>query len=120
MNTKERLFRIFLVALLAGCLTACVVMGDERVSKSTPESLQQQIIRGKTTKSEVRNILGSPGSVSFTDSGNEQWNYEYLSTNTFKLWGAMLSGKDPLSGSGKSISVFFDKNGTVLNYTSME
>ena len=118
MNTQSRLFRIFLVALLAGSFTACVVVGDERVNKATPESLQQQIIRGRTTKAEVKNLLGAPASVNFTDNGNEQWNYEYLSTNPIKTYGALFSGKS--LGEGKSITIFFDKNGTVLNYTSME
>jgi len=36
-----------------------------------------QLIKGKTTQENVRGLYGDPAKTSFTDSGNEIWEYDF-------------------------------------------
>lgn len=116
MFVKHKYLRISVATVIAVALSACMTVGDERVKQASSESLQQKIVRGKTTKAEVRTLFGNPAEIGFSDSGNEQWSYEYQQVNVFKVYGALFSGGRTDEG-GKKIVVLFDKNGIVLNYS---
>lgn len=85
-------------------------------------SIQQQIVEGKTNKSEVKTILGDATSVTFTDSGNEVWNYQHLratpkAINFIPIANLFVRGADVKK---KEFIVMFDKAGIVSRYTMRE
>jgi len=73
-------------------------------------------------KSEVRAELGDPLSVSFTDSGNEIWNYAFsrtqMTAQSFIPYANLLSsGAD---GTQKQLAIFFDQTGKLQNFSMTE
>jgi outer membrane protein assembly factor BamE (lipoprotein component of BamABCDE complex) len=106
------------VALLAGCATA----GNERMKDQSQASIQEQIVEGKSTKSQVQNVLGSATSVSFTDGGSEVWTFKWSratpqARNFIPVVSAFSRGIDVKT---KELVVMFDKSGVVQRYTMRE
>lgn len=108
---------ISLSLLMAGCASS----GNKHLQKETETSVQAKIIEGKTTKSEVKGMFGSPEGVNFTDGGNEIWKYAFakvkVSGKTFiPFYGLFHNGA---SGTKKELTILF--NGDVVNkYTMSE
>jgi outer membrane protein assembly factor BamE (lipoprotein component of BamABCDE complex) len=78
-----------------------------------------RIIKGQSTKNDVKAAYGDPSSTSFTDSGNELWNYEYAKAtpkgaNFIPIVGIFAGGMDV---DKKQMVFFFDKAGIVQNFT---
>jgi hypothetical protein len=75
--------RIGLVAaLLSACLMSaflegCASVGNESIADASLQSVSGQLVKGKTTQAQVRQLYGDPMKTSFTDSGNEIWEYEF-------------------------------------------
>ena len=67
------------VASLAVVLlvTGCVSSGNVAMKEQTQQSVDAQIVKGKTTKQDVSKLFGSADNVFFTDSGNEVWAYRH-------------------------------------------
>jgi outer membrane protein assembly factor BamE (lipoprotein component of BamABCDE complex) len=102
-------------ALLVGCSSA----GNERIADASSESVSQQLAKGKTTQEDVRQLYGDPMKSSFTDSGNEIWEYEFSRlhskpTNFIPYVSLLHSGAE---GDKKSLAIFFDKRKVVQQYT---
>jgi hypothetical protein len=78
-----------------------------------------QLINGRTTQAHVRQLYGDPLKSSFTDSGNEIWEYEFSRlqskpTNFIPHVNLVYSGAE---GDKKSLVIFFDRNKIVQQYT---
>jgi outer membrane protein assembly factor BamE (lipoprotein component of BamABCDE complex) len=101
--------RWIVIALAISCGTCSINAGTEKIQNETDASLQAKIVRGTTTKEEVREALGAPSGSSITASGNEQWlYYRYQqSTNPFSQAQAM----------NKTIPVIFDKLGEFICFS---
>ena len=98
-------------ALLSGCAS----VGNESIADATPESVSGQLIKGRTTQDQVRGIYGDPVKTSFTDSGNEIWEYDFSRmtskpTNFIPYVNLIHSGAE---GDKKSLVVFFNKSKVV-------
>jgi len=112
--------RIGLVgALLAALLAGCASAGNDRIADATRETVSQQLFKGKTSQAQVRQLYGDPMKTSFTDSGNEIWEYEFSRlhskpTNFVPYVNVVYSGAE---GDKKSLVVFFDKSKIVQQYT---
>jgi len=109
----------FVGALLSAFLGGCASVGNDRIADATSESVSQQIFKGKTTQTQVRQLYGDPMKTSFTDSGNEIWEYEFSRlhskpTNFVPYVNAVYSGAE---GDKKSLVVFFDKSKVVRQFT---
>ena len=103
------------IALLGGCASA----GNESIADATPESVSEQLIKGRTTQDHVRGLYGDPAKTSFTDSGNEIWEYDFSRmhakpTNFIPYVSLIHSGAE---GDKKSLVIFFDKSKVVRQYT---
>ena len=103
------------IALLGGCAS----VGNESIADATPESVSEQLIKGRTTQDHVRGLYGDPAKTSFTDSGNEIWEYEFSRmhakpTNFIPYVSLIHSGAE---GDKKSLVIFFDKSKVVRQYT---
>ena len=103
------------IALLGGCAS----VGNESIADATPESVSEQLIKGRTTQDHVRGLYGDPAKTSFTDSGNEIWEYDFSRmhakpTNFIPYVSLIHSGAE---GDKKSLVIFFDKSKVVRQYT---
>lgn len=69
----------FISALL---ISGCSTSGNQHLKNETSQSLQSNIIKNKTTKSEIITALGEPETKTTLDSGNEEWTYS-MDNNQF-------------------------------------
>ncbi|MCD2519522.1 hypothetical protein LQ564_24770 [Massilia sp. G4R7] len=108
--------------IAAFVLTGCASVGSESLRKETEMSVSQKIVQGKTTKSEVRAMFGSPAKTSFTDGGLEIWNYDFTNVSAdaisyvpiVNMFGASASGKK------KELVVMYDDNNIVKRFSMSE
>jgi len=108
--------------LAALTLSGCQSVGNESLRKETESSVAQKIVQGKTTKSEVRAMFGSPTKTTFTDGGLEVWNYDFSNVSAdaisyvpiVNLFGASASGKK------KELVVMYDDKNIVRRYAMSE
>jgi outer membrane protein assembly factor BamE (lipoprotein component of BamABCDE complex) len=107
------------IVLFAVALGGCGQIGSEAIRNQTDTSLSQQITKGVTTKNQVRAALGAPSGTSITDSGNEAWYYySYdmsVSPQSFIPVVGIFAGSG--TSKNKTLTVLFDKQGIVINYT---
>ena len=113
-------WRVGLVAALWGALLGgCASVGNESIADATPESVSGQLVKGSTTQTQVRGAYGDPAKTTFTDSGNEIWEYDFSRmhakpTNFIPYVNLVHSGAE---GDKKSLVIFFDRSKVVQQYT---
>jgi len=113
-------WRVCLAAgLSSALLSGCASVGNESIADATPQTVSAQLIKGRTNQRQVREIYGDPAKTSFTDSGNEIWEYDFSRmhskpTNFIPYVSLIHSGAE---GDKKSLVVFFDKSKVVQQYT---
>jgi len=101
---------LVLSVLLAGCASS----GDKRI---TDDEIVSKIERGKSTKTQVEELIGKPTQVDFTDAGFEKWVYAYTKaqvrgTNFIPLAGMFVGGTDIKTN---YLTIQFSKEGIVQN-----
>jgi hypothetical protein len=105
-------WRVCLVAGLSVLLLGgCASVGNESIADATPESVSGQLVKGRTTQNQVRGAYGAPAKTTFTDSGNEIWEYDFSRmrtkpTNFIPYVSLIHSGAE---GDKKSLVIFFDR-----------
>lgn len=113
-------WRVCLVAGLSLVLLGgCASVGNESIADASQESVSAQLVKGKTTQEQVRGLYGDPAKISFTDSGNEIWEYDFSRVhskpqNFIPYVNLISSGAE---GDKKSLVIFFDKSKIVRQYT---
>ena len=113
-------WRVCLVAELStALLSGCASVGNESIADATSESVSAQLIKGRTTQANVRGLYGDPATTTFTDSGNEIWEYDFSRmhskpTNFIPYVNLIHSGAE---GDKKSLVIFFDRSKVVQQYT---
>ena len=98
-------------ALLSAGLGGCASVGNESIADASSESVSASLIKGKTHQERVREMYGDPAKTSFTDSGNEIWEYDFSRmrtkpTNFIPYVSLIHSGAE---GDKKSLVIFFDR-----------
>lgn len=106
-------------ALVSAFLAGCASVGNQSIADASVESVSQQIAKGRTTQAQVRQAYGDPMKTSFTDSGNETWEYDFSRlrskpVNFIPYVNAIYSGAE---GEKKSLVIFFDKHKIVQQFT---
>lgn len=114
MNKSLTAFLLLLAALAYGCAS----QGNRSLARATDDNVAENIEIGKTTKSDVKDIYGSPLSVNFLDSGSEVWKYRYarahVTGKTFiPIYGAFAGGA---RGEAKELTVVFGEDGIVQKF----
>ena len=93
------------VVVVAGCVVPAGCATSAMGSKSIVDpTIVAQIKEGKTTREEVKKILGAPQAVDFTDAGNEKLVYFYSQTK-------IVMGN--IDQKTNTLHVFLDKDGIV-------
>ncbi|WP_349290178.1 MULTISPECIES: hypothetical protein [unclassified Tatumella] len=111
----KKIIASFIIALtLSGCATS----GNKSIQNETQVSIQQKIVKGVTTKNEVKSYFGDPTGVTFTSDGSEQWQYMLadvkISGKTFiPFYGLFDNGA---TTDMKQLIILF-KGDVVSNYT---
>ena len=110
---------VVLVLAISFVVSGCASVGNKALKKETKETVEQKIVKGKTTKEEIKAMFGDPVSTNFTDSGNLIWHYEFVNTqakavNFIPIINLFESG---MEGEKKELVIFFDKNGVVQNFS---
>lgn len=113
--------KIVLAAMVAVAMSGCASSGNQQLQKETETSIKNKIHEGKTTKAELKSLLGSPDAVSYTDGGNEIWKYAFAKvkvngTTFIPFYGLFHNGT---SGTKKELTILF-KDDTVQKYTMSE
>ena len=109
----------FMAGLASALLGGCASVGNERIADASLQTVSEQLVKGKTTQEHVRQLYGDPMKSTFTDSGNETWEYEFSRlhskpTNFIPYVNLIYSGAE---GDKKSLVIFFNKSKVVQQYT---
>ncbi|MCL1825058.1 MAG: hypothetical protein FWG26_03815 [Betaproteobacteria bacterium] len=116
---KVSLLLIMSLSLIVG-LTGCAATrsaGNEKIAHLTYEEVGQRIVKGKTTKQEVLDWLGSPTETAVLRSTNEEesemWVYAYARVKAVRapFYVSMTTQ------ARKGLSLTFGEDGTVSRFT---
>ncbi len=110
---------IALAAILSAGLAGCSSQGNQQIEHLTPRQVSRKIIRGQTTKSEVKAELGAPLKVSYNSAGNQQWEYDYtkLHLTTTDFLPFISAVENNARGTRKSLVILFNRQGVVEHYS---
>lgn len=74
---------IGLTALLSGCTAE---IGNAKLAKTSNETIRTAFIKGKTTKQDVKKVLGEPSDIEIMTDRQEKWIYTSIKrTKDIKL-----------------------------------
>lgn len=118
MNSSKYLILASLLLALGGCAST----GSMAMKNENTTTLQQKIIKGKTTKQEITQLFGEPQSRSVDDRGNETWTYSYSNStsniaNFIPYAGALIGGAESKT---RIMTVTFYKSNRVKTYNLSE
>ena len=110
------MFRIILVLLL---VTACMSSGNQNLKKYDTNQISTMIIKGKTTKAEVKSIFGDPSDIDFDNHGREKWTYTHTkgsvkASNFIPVVSLFSGGVD--TETKKLVIIFNRETGIVEDY----
>lgn len=113
--------KIIIAAMMAATLVGCASSGNSKLKNETEVTMQSKIKEGVTTKHQIKEMLGSPDNVSFTDSGKEIWKYSFAKVKVdgksfIPFYGLFHNGTN---GTNKELTMLF-KGDTVEKYTMSE
>jgi outer membrane protein assembly factor BamE (lipoprotein component of BamABCDE complex) len=110
------------ICLAALTLVGCASKGNESLRKETELSIGTKLTEGKTTKTEVRKMLGSPLKTSFTDGGLEISTYEFdnVTSDAINYVPVLNWLGSSASGTKKELVILFDRANVVQRYSMSE
>ena len=106
--------RYLLILVSLALLAGCAAYGNKKI---TDPEIVAKVEKGKSTKANVKEILGNPDTVDFSDTGLEKWIYVYTKHQTrgatfIPVVGMFAGGADVKTD---TLTVQFDKDGVVMN-----
>src|SRR5215471_1240607 len=106
------------VLLLAG-LGACASSGNEVLRGQDAKAVDQFIVDGRTTRSEVERIYGSPNATSFANDQSDIWIYRWSRStarpeNFVPYVGAFVGGADVQR---KELVILFNAQSVVVRHS---
>jgi outer membrane protein assembly factor BamE (lipoprotein component of BamABCDE complex) len=110
------------ICFAAITLPGCASKGNESLRKETELSIGTKLTEGKTTKAEVRKMLGSPLKTSFTDGGLEISTYEFdnVTSDAINYVPVLNWLGSSASGTKKELVILFDRANVVQRYSKSE
>ena len=105
-----------IAALATIAMMGCVAMGTQ-----VQEKQLSKLEKGKTTMQEVVASLGQPSTNTYNSDGTRTIAYMYMEAQTrpetfIPFIGGLIGGADSRSN---VVTLRFDKNGTLLDYSSL-
>lgn len=113
---------LLVVCVAALTLIGCASKGNESLRKETEISIGSKLTEGKTTKTEVRQMLGSPLKTSFTDGGLEMSTYEFnnVTSDAINYVPILNWLGSSASGTKKELVILFDRTNVVQRFSMSE
>jgi|AntAceMinimDraft_12_1070368.scaffolds.fasta_scaffold255671_1 outer membrane protein assembly factor BamE (lipoprotein component of BamABCDE complex) len=117
-------FKLFATVIIAVSLIGCGTTGNTSLKSENESTISKKIQIGKTTKTDIHNMFGSPLSSSF-DGGLLVWNYELDDTSMDMisipslLFTLGLAGTRH-SGTRKQLTILFDDDSVVKKMNMSE
>lgn len=110
---------VTLTVLTSGC---AVKTGNESLGKLEKTEVDAGIIKGKTTKSQVKTMLGDPDKTDFDNNSLEKWTYIHVrkdakAINYIPVANWFVGGTNDTT---KTLVVLFDEDGVVKNYINSD
>ena len=83
------------------------------------DTVGSKVIKGTTTKDQVRALYGEPTNVSLTDAGSEVWTYEYAhgTANAASYVPIVTLFAGGMNVNKNEVVFIFDKSNVMQNYT---
>jgi len=112
-----------LVAFSAIMISGCAVKaGNEALGKMEKSQIETQLIKGKSTKADVKAMLGDPDKTDFDNNSLEKWTYIHVrkdlkAVNYIPVANWFVQGTNDTT---KTLVVLFDDNGVVKNYINSD
>lgn len=105
--------------MMSGC---AVKSGNETLGKLDKMQVEQGVTKGKSTKSDVKAMLGDPDKTDFDNNGLEKWTYIHVrkdmkAVNYIPVANWFVGGTNDTT---KTLVVLFDDNGIVKNYINSD
>lgn len=115
MRNFKSLTMIAMMAAVVG-LTGCAY-GSGQLGKTDTATIEQKLVKGKTTKAEVKSLLGEPTSTT-RKNGKETWVYAHASMDNtvFIPFVNIFTAK----GKTKEVHVEFNSRGIMQSYEVTE
>jgi len=109
--------------LVLTTMTGCAVKaGNENLGKMEKSQLEQGIVKGKSTKTDVKAMLGDPDKSDFDNNSLEKWTYVHVrkdakAVNYVPVVNWFVAGTNDTT---KTLVVLFDDNGIVKNFINSD
>lgn len=105
--------------LISGC---AVKTGNEQLGEMEKSQLEQQIVKGKSTKQDVKKLLGDPDKTDFDNNSLEKWTYlhtrkDMKAVSYVPVANWFVAGTNDTT---KSLVIVFDDSGVVKNYITSD
>jgi len=119
----KKLIIVSLLAVSALYISGCAVKtGNETLGKMEKSQIDMQIVRGKSTKKDVKTLLGDPDKTDFDNNSLEKWTYIHVrkdvkAVNYIPVASLFVQGTNDTT---KTLVVLFDDNGVVKNYINSD
>ena len=99
-----------LLIVLALCIVSCDKT-NKNLIKNDDKQLAEMVVKGKTTKEEVKKMFGEPNEKGLNENGKEKWMYVHNETSMNPMnyipVTKVLIGKD---GKVRKLVIIFDKD----------
>lgn len=117
--------KIGLITLLSAFVvfTGCAVKtGNETLGEIEKTELDTKIIKGKTTKADIKIMLGDPDKTDFDNNSLEKWTYSHTrkdakAVNYVPVANWFVAGTNDTI---KSLVIVFEDNGIVKNFITSD
>ncbi len=113
---KKKYLKIILILTIASSLTACSTHSGN--IRATDQTVTDKIKIGKTTKDDVRNLLGETQNVLSEGTGKDVWIYQYSQTDLkAKAFIPFLNlvGEAPDQTTLSTLTIMYTQDGIVEN-----
>ncbi|NRR32204.1 hypothetical protein HSX11_18675 [Oxalobacteraceae bacterium] len=115
---KKLCIPILVAAITVTSLTGCAI-GNTSIASESNATIEQKIVKGKTTKADLRVAFGEPSEIG-TNDGKEYWAYQMSQTSGVGMipFVKIVTGSSGITG--KYLRISFDKKGVVESYSLSE
>lgn len=107
-----------LICVVSFTLLGCATAGNDSLRLESEASISEKIQIGRTTKSNIKTLFGSPMTTSYTDSGSEIWKFELSKMSADAVSFIPVVGLFAGSSSGvkKELVILFNDDDTVRKF----
>lgn len=115
----KKIFGVVLLAVVAATSLGACSYGAKNLATETHQTIESKLVKGKTTKAEVKAMFGEPQEVS-NKKGQETWGYHYTKTSGKEWVPFYVTITGNADGKARVLEIVFNKRGVVQSYEFAE